>query len=506
MTKSIQTQPVFGNTRHIHMVGIGGIGMSGMAEILLQRGFTVTGSDGSRGETIARLEKLGAKVWLGHDAGHIAGADVVVYTSAVKAEENVETAAALEQGIPVIKRAEMLAELMRMKYGIGIAGTHGKTTTTTMTGQVVQAGSFDPTIIVGGRVHSFDKTNAVVGTGDIVIVEADEFDRTFLRLSPSLAVITNIDIEHMDIYHDEADIKGAFVEFANKVPFYGAVVLCLDDPRLQSIIPQIERRIITYGFNPQAQLRPRNVRSDKFSNTFRVQFEDSDLGEVTVRAPGRHNVLNALAAVGIGLELGIPFDRIREGLDRYTGVFRRFQVKYDDGEILVIDDYAHHPTEVKATLSAAHEGWPERRVVAVFQPHLYSRTQQLYKEFGSSFFDAEKLVITDVYPSREAPIEGVSGKLIADTARAFGHRDVTYVAAREDVADALLEIAQPGDMIITMGAGDIYKYGEAFVEKLKTRKSGGKTSGKTAAKSSGKPAGKGRTTSTRKTTKKSPRK
>ncbi len=471
MTKSIQTQPVFGNTRHIHMVGIGGIGMSGMAEILLQRGFTVTGSDGSRGENTERLEKLGAKVFLGHDAGHIEGADVVVYTSAVKAEENVETAAALEQGIPVIKRAEMLAELMRMKYGIGIAGTHGKTTTTTMTGQVVQAGSFDPTIIVGGRVHSFDKTNAVVGTGDIVIVEADEFDRTFLRLSPSLAVITNIDIEHMDIYHDEADIKGAFVEFANKVPFYGAVVLCLDDPRLQSIIPQIERRIITYGFNPQAQLRPRNVRADQFSNTFRVQFEDSDLGEVTVRAPGRHNVLNALAAVGIGLELGIPFDRIREGLDRYTGVFRRFQVKYDDGEILVIDDYAHHPTEVQATLSAAHEGWPERRVVAVFQPHLYSRTQQLYKEFGSSFFDAEKLVITDVYPSREAPIEGVSGKLIADTARAFGHRDVTYVPAREDVADALLEIAQPGDMIITMGAGDIYKYGEAFVEKLKTRKS-----------------------------------
>lgn len=469
MTRTIQIQPVFGNTRHIHMVGIGGIGMSGMAEILLQRGFTVTGSDGSRGENIARLEKLGARVWLGHDVRHIEGADVVVYTSAVNAWENVETAAALEQGIPVIKRAEMLAELMRMKYGIGIAGTHGKTTTTTMTGQVVQAGRFDPTIIVGGRVHSFDKTNAVVGTGDIVIVEADEFDRTFLRLSPSLAVITNIDIEHMDIYHDEADIKDAFVEFANKVPFYGAVVLCLDDPRLQSIIPQIGRRIITYGFNPQAQLRPRKVRADQHSNTFRVQNGERDLGEVTVRAPGRHNVLNALAAVGIGLELGIPFERIREGLDRYTGVFRRFQVKYDDGETLVVDDYAHHPTEVQATLSAAHEGWPGRRVVAVFQPHLYSRTQQLYKEFGSSFFDAEKLVITDVYPSREAPIEGVSGKLIADTARAFGHRDVTYVASRKDVADALLGIVQPGDMVITMGAGDIYKYGEAFVEKLKIK-------------------------------------
>lgn len=470
MTKSIQTQPVFGKTRHIHMVGIGGIGMSGMAEILLQRGFTVTGSDGSRGETTDRLEKLGAKVYLGHDAAHIEGADVVVYTSAVKAAENVETAAALEHGIPVIKRAEMLAELMRMKYGIGIAGTHGKTTTTTMTGHVVQAGSYDPTIIVGGRVHSFDKTNAVVGKGDIVVVEADEFDRTFLRLSPSLAVITNIDIEHMDIYDDETDIKSAFVEFANKVPFYGAVVLCLDDPRLQSIIPEIGRRLITYGFNPQAQLRPLNVRSDRFKNTFRVQFEGEELGEVTVHAPGKHNVHNALAAVGIGLELGIPFERIRDGLGTYSGVFRRFQVKYDDGEILVIDDYAHHPTEVKATLAAAREGWPDRRVIAVFQPHLYSRTRQQYKEFGSSFFDAEKLILTDIYPSREAPIEGVDGKLIADTARAFGHRDVTYVEAKEDLPKALLDTVRPGDMVITMGAGDIYKYGEAFAEQLKSIK------------------------------------
>ena len=468
MTHSIQTQPVFGNTRHIHMVGIGGIGMSGMAEILLQRGFTITGSDGSKGETTERLEKLGARIWLGHDAAHIEGADVVVYTSAVTAEDNVETAAALEQGIPVIKRAEMLAELMRMKYGIGIAGTHGKTTTTTMTGHVVQAGSFDPTIIVGGRVHSFDKTNAVVGKGDIVIVEADEFDRTFLRLSPSLAVITNIDIEHMDIYSDEADIKNAFVEFANKVPFYGAVVLCLDDTRLQSSIPEIGRRLITYGFNPQAQLRPLNVRADRISNIFTVLFEGEELGEVSVMAPGRHNVLNALAAVGIGLELGVPFEKIREGLGKYTGVFRRFQVKHDAGGIMVIDDYAHHPTEVKATLAAAREGWSDRRIIAVFQPHLYSRTQQLYKEFGSSFFDAEKLILTDVYPSREAPIEGVSGKLIADTARAYGHRDVTYVAGKEDLAKSLMAIARPGDMIITMGAGDIYKFGEEFVEQLKS--------------------------------------
>ena len=452
------------------MVGIGGIGMSGMAEILLHRGFTVTGSDGSESETTKRLKELGAKVYTGHDPAHIEGADVIVYTSAVAAEENVETAAALEKAIPVIKRAEMLAELMRMKYGIGIAGTHGKTTTTTMTGLAVQAGSFDPTIIVGGRVHSFDKTNAVVGKGDIVIVEADEFDRTFLRLSPSLAVITNIDIEHMDIYHDEEDIKNAFIEFANKVPFYGAVVLCLDDPRLQSIIPDIGRRIITYGFTPQAQLRPANVTSDHLKSSFDVIFEGEHLGHIDIDAPGDYNIRNALAAVGIGLELGMPFEQIRTGLARYSGVFRRFQVKYDSNDILVVDDYAHHPTEVKATLDAARKGWPERRIIAVFQPHLYSRTLQQYKEFGSSFFDAEKLILTDVYPAREVPMEGVSGKLIADTARAYGHRDVQYVPEPSDLSGELNRMVQPGDMIITMGAGDIYKYGEAFVRSLESTK------------------------------------
>lgn len=452
------------------MVGIGGIGMSGMAEILLHRGFTVTGSDGSKGEAIGRLKRLGAKVYLGHQTGNIEGADVVVYTSAVQAEENVETAAAMAKGIPVIKRAEMLAELMRMKYGIGIAGTHGKTTTTTMTGLVVQAGDFDPTIMVGGRVHSFDKTNVVVGKGEIVIVEADEFDRTFLRLSPSLAVITNVDIEHMDIYRDEDDIKQAFIEFANKVPFYGAVILCLDDPKLRSIIPEIDRRIITYGFTPQAQLRPADISTNKLRNTFTVLFEGDELGRISIDAPGEHNIRNALAAVGIGLELGIPFDKIKKGLRKYSGVFRRFQIKYDQNDIMVVDDYAHHPTEVKATLGAAREGWPDRRIIAAFQPHLYTRTQQQYKEFGSSFFDAEKLILTDIYPSREAPIEGVTGKLIADTARAFGHRDVQYLANKEDLPRELGEVVRPGDMIITMGAGDIYKYGDEFVKAMERRK------------------------------------
>lgn len=466
MSNKIQTQPIFGRTRHIHMVGIGGIGMSGMAEILLQKGYKVTGSDASKGEPIQRLKKLGAEIHIGHDEKNIEGADVVVFTSAVKAEENLETKAAMEAGIPVIKRAEMLAELMRMKYGIGIAGTHGKTTTTTMVGHVIQDGSFDPTIMVGGKVHSFSKTNAVVGKGDIIIVEADEFDRTFLRLRPSLSVITNIEAEHLDIYDNLEDVKNAFVEFANKVPFYGAVVLCLDDSNVRSIIPQIERRTITYGLTPQAEIRATNIEVNKFYSTFTVLNEDEELGEIKLMAPGKHNVSNALAAIAVGLELDIDFKHIKSGLERFEGVFRRFQLKADKDGVIVIDDYAHHPTEVQATLKAARNGWKDRRIVAVFQPHLYSRTQDLYKDFGSSFFDAEVCVITDVYPSREEPIEGVNGKLIADSAKEYGHRQVYYVEDKKELPGRLKEIVQAGDVVITMGAGDIYKYGEEFVEAL----------------------------------------
>lgn len=467
MSKQIQTQPIFGRTRHIHMVGIGGIGMSGMAEILLQKGYTVSGSDANMGETIKRLQELGANITIGHDPTNIEGADVVVYTSAVQAGENIETKTALEQGIPVIKRAEMLAELMRMKYGVGVAGTHGKTTTTTMIGHVIQDGDFDPTIMVGGKVHSFSETNAVVGKGDIIVVEADEFDRTFLRLTPSLGVITNIEAEHLDIYDNLEDVKKAFVEFANKVPFYGAVALCLDDPNVRSIIPELERRIITYGLTPQARVRAVEIEVDHFNSTFTVINGKETLGTITLQAPGEHNVKNALAAVATGLELDIDFEKIKSGLERFEGVFRRFQLKIEKDSVMVIDDYAHHPTEVQATLNAARKGWKDRRIVAVFQPHLYSRTQELYKEFGLSFFDAEICVITDVYPSREEPIEGVTGKLIADSAREYGHRKVHYVEDKTALPQRLEEIVEPGDVVITMGAGDIYKYGEEFVETLK---------------------------------------
>lgn len=468
MDHRIETQPVFGRTRHIHMVGIGGIGMSGIAEILIHRGYKISGSDGAQSEATDRLKKLGATIYLGHSTKNIEGADVVVYTSAVKATDNPETKAALEKRIPTIKRAEMLAELMKMKFGIGVAGTHGKTTTTTMVGHVAQDGHYDPTIIVGGRVHSFDKTNAVVGKGDLIIVEADEFDRTFLRLSPSIAIITNIEAEHLDIYDDLDDVKNAFVDYANKVPFYGAVIVCLDDPNVRSILPRLEKRIITYGLTPQAQVRAVDLQANQFTSTFRVTNNGEKLGVITLKSPGEHNVKNALAAVATGIELNIDFKLIKKGLERFDGVFRRFQLKADEQGILVIDDYAHHPTEVQATLDAANKGWPDRRLVAVFQPHLYSRTQDLYKEFGLSFFDAEVLLITDIYPSREAPIEGVTGKLIADTAEQYGHKKVIYIENKEDVTEELKKISKPGDIIITMGAGDIYKFGDAFAKELKS--------------------------------------
>lgn len=467
MKTTFQSQPVFGNTRHIHMVGIGGIGMSGMAEILIRKGFKVSGSDGAEGEATHRLRQMGAEIFIGHNPANIGDADVVVYTSAVKEDENVETKAALEKKIPVIKRAEMLAELMRMKYGIGIAGTHGKTTTTTMAGMVIRQGEFDPTIMVGGRVHSFDKTNAVVGGGDIIIVEADEYDRTFLKLSPSMVVITNIDLEHLDIYEDLDDIRNAFLEFANKVPFYGAVILCLDDENVRGILPGIKRRTLTYGYTPQARLRPAAVVTNQMYSEFDVVFDKQKLGRVRIMAPGEHNVRNALAAIALGLELNMSFEAIQKGLEQFSGVFRRFQIKYHRHDIIVVDDYAHHPTEVQATLNAARKGWPDKRIIAVFQPHLYSRTQQLCEEFGSSFFDADVLVVTDIYPSREKPIEGVTGQLISDTAKDLGHQHVLFTGEKTTLPQTLKELVKPGDIVITMGAGDVYKFGEQFVDQLK---------------------------------------
>ncbi len=465
MTNEMRRQASFGRIKNVHMVGIGGIGMSSIAEVLIARGYRVSGSDLRASDVTKRLVSLGATIHEGHAAGHVADADVVVYSSAVKPAANPETAEAERLRIPLIRRAEMLGELMRAKYGVGIAGTHGKTTTTSMTGLVVQHGGFDPTIIVGGKVTVFD-SNAVSGEGDIIIIEADEYDRTFLRLTPALAVITNVEADHMDIYADLDDLKGAFVQFANSVPFFGAAILCLDDPVVREVLNQVERRVITYGTSRQAQIRAEGVEQVGSVTRFGVVQDKTMLGDVTLQVPGLHNVRNALAAIAVGLELDIPFANIQEALAAFSGVDRRFQIKGEVSDLIVIDDYAHHPTEIEATLDAASTGWPDRRVVAVFQPHLYSRTRDLQEEFARAFYDADVLVLTDVYGAREQPIDGVDGQLLATLAARYGHRDVRYVAEKTDLPTYLRAETKPGDLVITMGAGDVWKYGEAFLRGL----------------------------------------
>ncbi|NNF59654.1 MAG: UDP-N-acetylmuramate--L-alanine ligase [Rhodothermaceae bacterium] len=457
-----------GRIKRVHMVGIGGIGMSSIAEVLLARGYEVSGSDLRRSDVTLHLERLGATIHEGHAAEHITDADVVVYSSAVKPAENPETVEAQRRLIPLIKRAEMLGELMRMKYGIGVAGTHGKTTTTTMVGLVAKESGFDPTIIVGGKVAVFG-SNAVSGEGDLIVIEADEYDRTFLKLTPALAVITNIEADHLDIYEDLEDIKAAFIEFANTVPFFGAAILCLDDLNARSVVGEIHRRVITYGTSRQATVRAEGIEQVGASTKFDVYRGAERLGGVTLHAPGLHNVRNALAAIAVGLELDVPFDGIADALTKYTGVERRFQVKGEAKGILVVDDYAHHPTEIAATLEAAAKGWPERRIVAVFQPHLYSRTQDLADDFARAFYDADVLVLTDIYGAREEPREGVDGMLLVDLARRYGHRDVHYVAQKTDLATYLAALAASGDLVVTMGAGDIWRFGEAFLDQLNGR-------------------------------------
>jgi UDP-N-acetylmuramate--alanine ligase len=439
--------------------------MSGIAEILLDQGFTVTGSDLAKGEVTERLESLGAKITQGHAEENIGDADVVVYSSAVKPEENAETLEAMRRKIPLIRRAEMLAEVTRMKYGIAVAGTHGKTTTTSMIGLVMIEGGLDPTVIVGGKLSGLGDTNARLGHGEWTVVEADEFDRSFLSLSPTIAVITNLEREHLDIYSGLDDIKRAFIEFANKVPFYGFAALCLDEPSLVDILPQLKKRVVSYGTTPQCDVRAIDARFSERTSSFTVIYRGDNLGEITIGVPGEHNVKNALAAITVGLEVGIPFEAIVRALGRFNGVYRRFEVKGEAGGVMVIDDYAHHPTEVKATLDAIRRGW-KRRIVALFQPHTYTRTRDFYDEFGKAFFNADLVVITDVYAARERPIQGISGELIASSAAGFGHRNVLYVPDKNDLPKRAAELIQPGDIVVTMGAGDIWKSGEEILRIL----------------------------------------
>lgn len=455
-----------GRIRKIHFIGVGGSGMNGIAEVLVNMGYNVTGSDLSESETTRRLKGLGVTIFIGHRAENVVGSDCVVYSSAVK-KENPEIREAESSQIPIIPRAEMLAELMRMKYGIAIAGTHGKTTTTSMVSMILAAANMDPTIVTGGKLNSLG-ANAKLGGGDFLVAEADESDGSFLKLSPTIAVVTNIDREHMDHYRDMEEVRGAFLDFMNKVPFYGCAVICLDHPVIQGLIPKITRRFRSYGLTAQADFHAKRIEPDGMKTSFEVWDGGARMGEITLNMPGEHNVYNSLAAVAVARELEIPFERIKAGLEGFTGVERRFHLRGEAAGITVVDDYGHHPEEIKAVLRAARRGWT-RRVVAVFQPHRFTRTRDLFNEFLSSFNDAEKVIITEVYPAGEERIEGASGEALYKGIKAYGHKDVSYVPELASLPEHLSGVVETGDIVITLGAGDVWKAGVAFVNTLKSR-------------------------------------
>ncbi len=449
-----------GRVRSVHFVGVGGIGMSGLAEILRTMDFEVSGSDLKGNDITKRLETLGVRVLLGHRAENVTGADVVVYSSAIK-PDNPEIVRARALDIPIIPRGEMLAELMRVKYTVAIAGSHGKTTTTSLVATVLRAAGLDPTVVVGGKVNALG-SNARLGAGDLFVAEADESDGSFLRLTPTIGVVTNIDAEHLDHYGSHAKVKDAFVEFANKIPFYGLCVLCMDHPHVQEIVPRIGRRVITYGISRQADFRAKNEQYLGFSTRFDAYKRGESLGTFTVRMPGAHNVLNALAVIAVADELEVPLDVVKEAIEGFHGVQRRFTVVGQPtierdgkkGDVLLIDDYGHHPAEVEVTLDAAQRGF-ERRVVVAFQPHRYTRTQSLFAEFTRAFNKADVLFVTDVYAAGEAPIEGASGEALTAAIRAHGHKNAHFVGDKKNVADALAKVVRPGDIVFALGAGDI---------------------------------------------------
>lgn len=458
---------MFSSIKKLHFVGIGGIGMSGIAEILIDQGFKISGSDKALSEVTEHLEKLGAVIYEGHKSEYVTeDVDTLVYSSAVP-PDNPEILEAQRRKIPIVRRAEMLAEVMRLKYGIGVAGTHGKTTTTSMTSLVLMEGHLDPTVIVGGKLRGLGGTNARLGHGDFIVVEADEFDRSFLSITPTIAVLTTLDTDHLDCYRDLDDLKGAFIQFASKVPFYGFIVLCLDEPALLDIMPELnKKKLVTYGINPQADVQAVDIKHKNNTSTYTVVRGDEELGTITLQVPGKHNVRNSLAAITVGLELGISFDKIKNGIEKFTGVYRRWEKKGEINGVTVYDDYAHHPTECKATLTGVKAGW-RRRIVCVFQPHLYTRTRDFYEEFGKAFLLTDILIVTDIYPAREEPIQGITGELIANAAKQFGHKEVYYVADKNTVPSFLKSIVKSGDIVVTMGAGDIWKFGEIFLKEYK---------------------------------------
>jgi UDP-N-acetylmuramate--alanine ligase len=457
-----------GRVRSIHFVGIGGIGMSGIAEVLLASGFLVTGSDSKESDTTRRLVSLGARVFVGHRAENVDDADVVVFSSAI-VRDNVELVTARERAVPVIPRAEMLGELMRLKDGIAIAGSHGKTTTTSLVATVLVHAGLDPTVVIGGKLNSLG-SNATRGAGDLLVAEADESDGSFLALTPVVAVITNIDPEHLDHYGTHEKVKEAFVDFANRVPFYGLVVACLDHPHVQDILPRIEKRTATYGFAAQADYRAKNAESQGLSTRFEVVRRGESLGQFEVRMPGLHNVLNTLAVIAVADELGVPHDALREALRTFGGVQRRFTIVGEEQGVTIVDDYGHHPAEIQATLEAAQRAYGRRLVIA-FQPHRYSRTHHLFDDLSRAFNRADVLFLTDVYAAGEAPIAGADSESLVRAIRARGHRDVHLVPSRKDLALSIDSRVRSGDIVITLGAGDITKTGPEVLERLRARQS-----------------------------------
>src|SRR5881392_176914 len=458
---------MFRRFQHIHFVGIGGIGMSGIAEVLANLGFWVSGSDLKKSDVTAHLEELGVDFTEGHAAENVGDAHVVVRSTAVR-DDNPEVIEARRRAIPLIPRAEMLAELMHMKpHTVAVAGSHGKTTTTSMVATVLGTAGLDPTFVIGGIVRSY-RANARLGRSDLMVVEADESDRSFLMLTPTIAVVTNIDREHMDYYHDMEDVRKCFADFVNKVPFYGAAVLCLDDPHVQAVIPKVERRRITYGLSAQADISAHGISYDQsFGSRFTVWRGIDVLGKVSLHVPGKHNVYNSLAAIAVGLELDVPFDTIAHALFEFGGTDRRFQFKGEEKGVTVVDDYGHHPTEIKATLSAARLGAPHRRIVVLFQPHRYSRTADLMDEFASAFNNADVLLVTDIYAASEAPIEGINAEVLTGRIKSYGHKDAEYISGLEGAAENLRSKVREGDLVITLGAGSVHRAGDQLLALLR---------------------------------------
>jgi len=444
-----------GKTKRIHFIGIGGSGMSGIAEVLINQNYDVSGSDQAKSPITDHLESLGAEIYFNHKSENVLDKQVVVVSSAIR-DNNPEVKAANEQMIPVIPRAEMLAELMRMKYGIAIAGTHGKTTTTSLVATVLAGGSLDPTVIVGGKIKNMGG-HAKLGQSKFLVAEADESDGSFLRLSPTISVVTTLDQEHMDYYLTIQNMKSAFLEFLNKVPFYGSAFICMDDPNLQSLLPKIKKRTITYGLKTQADYTAREISVNKLRTSFTVFHHGKKLGRISSESLGNHNVNNTLAAIAIGMELNIEFSAIANALKSFSGVQRRFEILYKSNSLVIIDDYGHHPTEILATLNTAKMVWPNRKLVVIFQPHRYTRTQLLLEDFYSSFNDADKLILLDIYAAGEKPIEGIDSRQLVKGIREFGHKDVDYIEDFDSLVPQLKFSLQPGDIVLTLGAGDIGK-------------------------------------------------